>query len=51
MSRWSEEDAKAYLRYIDMVRMLRSREEWKLDLSWLATQGISIPDKLKHVCV
>ena len=33
-----------------MVRMLRAREEWKLELGWLETQGVAIPAALRPLC-
>jgi hypothetical protein len=48
--RWSEDDAAAYLKHIEVVRMLRSREEWKLELGWLETQGVAIPEALRPLC-
>ena len=50
-TRWQPEDAAGYLRYVDEVRMLRSREVWKLDLSWLTQSGVPIPAELQPYCV
>ena len=41
-------------RYLDWVRRTaaaRSADKWRLDLSWLESQGIQLPDALKAVCV
>ena len=48
--RWSEDDAEAYLKHIDVVRMLRARDEWKLELGWLETQGVAVPAALRPLC-
>jgi len=48
--RWSEDDAEAYLKHIDVVRMLRAREEWRLELGWLETQGVDIPAAMRPLC-
>ena len=46
--RWKEKDTRAYLRYIEMVRTVRERQKWKLDVSWLLSQGVAIPPKLQR---
>ena len=47
-SRWGEGDAEAYLRFTDMVRMVRLHQDWALDVSWLLGQGVAIPPKLQQ---
>ena len=52
--RWNEEDARAYLRYIEMVRTIREHQDWRLDVSWLLSaegQGVPIPAELQQYCV
>lgn len=52
--RWNEEDTRAYLRYIEMVRTVREHQDWGLDVSWLLSaeeQGIPIPAELQQYCV
>ena len=41
--RWTPEETKTYLRHIDVLKKIRSSDQWLLDLSWLQTQVCTFP--------
>lgn len=45
INQWSATQADAYIELVLDIWKLRSRVPWRLDLSWLAEQGISIPGR------
>ena len=49
---WTAEEGASYLHWLASVETARARtrQPWKLDLSWLVDQDIPIPDTLAEHC-
>lgn len=42
---WNDEETEIYLKKVWRIWHKRSQQEWKLDLSWLEQQGITVKSK------
>ena len=42
-------ETEAYLQYVECVIQRRNKQQWRLDLSWLQSKEITIPETLKDV--
>jgi hypothetical protein len=45
VNNWGEEDVEAYLEHCFEQHAFRSRFQWELDVSYLATLGLKVPTK------
>lgn len=48
---WTAADAATYLSHQRALRQARSEQPWRLDLSWLVEHGVSVPAKLRPLCI
>ncbi|KAK9804623.1 hypothetical protein WJX73_010893 [Symbiochloris irregularis] len=51
VNEWSMAEVWRYLDFVTRTAAARSAENWRLDLSWLESQGIQLPAALKAVSV
>lgn len=50
MNEWTVTEAEEYWKFARDTAMRRSGQEWKLDLSWLASRNYTIPPRLRQLC-
>ncbi|EIE24711.1 hypothetical protein COCSUDRAFT_32797 [Coccomyxa subellipsoidea C-169] len=47
MNEWSIMEAEEYLQYLEGVIQQRNKMKWRLDMSWLQSKGIEVPNMIK----